>query len=122
MLGGAYAFRHYTGIVRHTKDLDIFVRPTDARAALAALAAAGFRTEMMFSHWLGKAFHGTDFVDIIFSSGNGLCAVDDAWFDHAIDAEVLGMRGGLIPAEEMIWQKAYIMERELLTSGPTRTI
>jgi hypothetical protein len=112
LLGGAYAFSHYTGIIRHTKDLDIFVRPVDIRAALAVLASAGFRTEMMFTHWLGKAFHGEDFVDIIFSSGNGVCPVDEAWFDHAVDAEVLGMQARLVPAEEMIWQKAYIMERE----------
>ncbi len=30
LLGGAYALAHYTGIVRHTKDLDLFVRPADA--------------------------------------------------------------------------------------------
>src|SRR5262249_49177341 len=27
LVGGAYAFARYTGIERHTKDLDIFVRP-----------------------------------------------------------------------------------------------
>ena len=32
LLGGAYALAHYTGIVRHTKDLDLFVRPADAPA------------------------------------------------------------------------------------------
>jgi hypothetical protein len=112
LLGGAYAFYHYTGIMRHTKDLDIFVRPNDAQASLTALRTAGYRTEMMFSHWLGKAFHGGDFVDIIFNSGNGLCVVDEAWFEHAMAAEVLGMQSLLTPVEEMIWQKAYIMERE----------
>src|SRR5205807_7701504 len=112
LLGGAYAFGHYTGIPRHTKDLDLFLRRADVRAALAAFTAAGYRTELLFAHWLGKAFHGNDFVDIIFSSGNGMCPVDDAWFDHAIEAEVLGAKVRLVPAEEMVWQKAYIMERE----------
>jgi hypothetical protein len=112
LVGGAYAFSYYTGIIRHTKDLDLFVRPGDAQAVLGVLARAGHRTEMCFSHWLGKVFEGTDFVDIIFSSGNGLCRVDDGWFQHAIEAEVLGARQRLAPAEEMIWQKAYIMERE----------
>ena len=112
LLGGAYAFAYYTGIVRHTKDLDLFVRPRDAEAILNVLASAGYRTEIMFSHWLGKAFHGDDFVDVIFNSGNGLCPVDDLWFDHAVEARVLGMVGKLIPAEEMIWQKSFIMERE----------
>ena len=66
LLGGAYAFAHYTGIVRHTKDLDLFVRREDAVRALDMLAHAGYRTEMTFAHWLGKAFSGDDFVDVIF--------------------------------------------------------
>lgn len=110
LLGGAYAFAHYTGIVRHTKDLDLFVKPEDASRALAVLSAAGYRTEMTFSHWLGKAFAGSDFVDVIFSSGNGFCAVDEDWFAHAVPMEAGGAL--LCPVEELIWQKAYIMERE----------
>ena len=38
LIGGAYAFARYTGIERHTKDLDVFVRPPGARAVLRALA------------------------------------------------------------------------------------
>jgi hypothetical protein len=112
LVGGAYAFACHTGIVRHTKDLDLFVRPQDAPATLAALGAAGYRTELTFAHWLGKAFQGDHFVDVIFSSGNGLCPVDDDWFAHAAAREVLGTEVRVVPAEEMIWQKSYIMERE----------
>ncbi|HWG47804.1 MAG TPA: hypothetical protein VN688_33885 [Gemmataceae bacterium] len=111
LLGGAYALSHYTGIARHTKDLDLFVRPDDAPRALNALAHAGYRTELTFSHWLGKAFSGDDFVDVIFSSGNGLCTVDDDWFRHAVAMESAGA-ALLCPVEEIIWQKAFIMERE----------
>jgi hypothetical protein len=110
LLGGAYALCHYTGIARHTKDLDLFVKPADAPRALETLRRAGYRTEMTFSHWLGKAFCGDDFIDVIFSSGNGLCPVDDEWFAHAVPLERSG--AWLCPAEELIWQKAFIMERE----------
>jgi hypothetical protein len=112
LVGGAYASAYYTGVVRHTKDLDLFVRPEHAHPTLAALGAAGYRTELTFPHWLGKAFQGDGFVDVIFSSGNGACAVDDGWFAHAVEGQVLGTPERLIPVEEMIWQKAYIMERE----------
>jgi hypothetical protein len=112
LLGGAYAFGTYTGIVRHTKDLDVFVRPDGASRVLEAFARAGYRTETTFPHWLGKAFNGDDFVDVIYNSGNGRCPVDDEWFGHARKAEVLGVAVSVIPAEEMIWQKSYIMERE----------
>jgi len=112
LVGGAYAFAYYTGIVRHTKDFDFFTRPDDAPRILDVLRAAGYHTEVTFPHWLGKAFHEDNFVDVIYSSGNGMCPVDDAWFDNAVSGEVLGVPVRLCPAEEMIWQKAYIMERE----------
>ena len=112
LVGGAYALARYTGVVRHTKDLDLFVRPSDAGRALEALAAAGWRTEITFTHWLGKAFGGEDFIDVIYSSGNGLCPVDDAWFTHAVESEVLGGTARLCPPEEIIWQKAFIQERQ----------
>jgi Uncharacterised nucleotidyltransferase len=112
LVGGAYAFERYTGIARHTKDLDIFVRPRDCARALRALAATGCRTEVTFPHWLGKAYCNDDFVDVIFSSGNGIARVDEAWFEHAVPDEVLGIPTRLVPAEEMIWSKAFIMERE----------
>jgi hypothetical protein len=112
LVGGAYALAQYTGIVRHTKDFDVFVRPDDAQAALDALAAAGYRTEMTFAHWLGKAFFGQDFVDLIWSTGNSVAKVDDEWFTHATPAPFLGEKVLLCPPEEMIWSKAFLFERE----------
>ena len=112
LVGGAYAFAEYTGIIRHTKDLDVFVHRRDIHRALAAFADAGYHTNLVFEHWLGKAYHDGDFIDIIFSSGNAACPIDASWFEHAPPAEVLGKLVRLVPAEEMIWQKAYIMERE----------
>jgi hypothetical protein len=112
LVGGAYAFERYTGIARHTKDLDVFVREADVQRALAALEADGCSGEITFPHWLAKARCGENFVDIIYSSGNGVAPVDDAWFAHAIPETVLGIPAWIVPAEEMIWQKALIMERE----------
>jgi hypothetical protein len=112
LVGGAYALERYTGIARHTKDFDVFVRPSDCDRSLAVLAEHGCQTDVTFSHWLAKAFRGDDFVDIIFSSGNGIATVDDRWFEHAVLAEVLGVPVRLCPVEEMIWSKSFIMERE----------
>jgi hypothetical protein len=112
LVGGAYALAVWTGIVRHTKDFDLFVRPRDCTPALEALAQAGYRTEFTFTHWLGKAFRGEDYIDVIFSSGNGIARVDDEWFAHARAAEVLGLPVHLCPLEETIWSKGFVMERE----------
>jgi hypothetical protein len=112
LVGGAYAFERYTGIARHTKDFDIFVRPADLDRTLQAFDGAGYHTELTFPHWLGKAFCGGDFVDVIFSSGNGIATVDEEWFEHAVESKVFGRRLLLSPPEEMIWSKAFIQERE----------
>src|SRR5262249_15911864 len=63
-------------------------------------------------HWLGKAHNGEDFVDFIFSSGNGVAKVDDGWFDHAQPGSLLGEPVRLSPVEEIIWSKSYVCERE----------
>lgn len=115
LVGGAYAFARYTGIERHTKDFDVFIKPADLDRALHALAHAGYRTEVWSKVWLAKAFEGSSpdtFVDLIFSSGNGLATVDDDWFAHAVPDTVLGMEVKLVPAEDMIWSKAFVQERE----------
>jgi hypothetical protein len=117
LVGGAYAFERYTGIARHTKDFDVFVHPRDVDRVLATLAAAGCETELPFPHWLGKARCGDDFVDVIFSSGNGMAVVDDEWFKHSVPEEIFGRAVRLIPVEEMIWSKAFIMERERFDGG-----
>ena len=94
LIGGAYAFARYTGIERHTKDLDVFVREEHFQPTLDALEKAGYTTETAFPHWLGKAHHGEFFVDVIFGSGNGIARVDDEWFTHAAtDHVVLTIHG-----------------------------
>lgn len=112
LVGGSHAFLQYTGIVRNTKDFDLFIRREDLDRALDALRDSGYRTEITFPHWLAKAHQSGDHVDLVFSSGNGLCRVDDDWFEHAMEAEVLGMPVKIVPIEEFLWQKSFVMERE----------
>src|SRR5919205_262288 len=112
LVGGSHAILHYTGIIRETKDFDLFVRRADLDKALESLALAGYWTQVTFPHWLAKAKQGGDHVDLVFSSGNGICRVDDAWFEHAVEAEVLGMPVKIAPVEELLWQKSFVMERE----------
>ena len=38
--------------------------------------------------------------------------VDDIWFSTAPAAEIFGVAAKVAPAEELIWQKAFVMERE----------
>ena len=112
LVGGAYALRHYTGVDRSTRDFDVFVAPADCPRVLECFARAGYETELTYPFWLGKCRRGDHYVDIIFSSGNGVATVDPEWFDRGVAAVVLGRQVCLIPPEEMIWSKAFVMERE----------
>jgi hypothetical protein len=112
LVGGGYAMAHYSGIARNTKDLDLFIRPRDRDRTLTTLTAAGYRTEFFYPFWISKALCDGAFIDILYNSGNGLCPVDDEWFTHAIDSEVLGYRTRLAPAEEQLWSKAFVQDRD----------
>ncbi|HZR05742.1 MAG TPA: nucleotidyltransferase [Candidatus Udaeobacter sp.] len=112
LIGGAYVVEVYAGVSRQTKDFDLYLRPQHVGSALNALKRAGYKVERTFPHWLAKAKRGRDCVDLIFRAGNGLCELDDSWFERANNSEFLGMQVKLCAPEEMIWMKAYIMERE----------
>ncbi len=111
LVGGGYALGAHAGIQRQTKDLDLFVLRGDYARTMDTLAAAGYQTEQTF-HFLGKALHNSAFVDILFNSGNGLCPVDEEWFVHAVEGQVLGRAVRLCPVEEMIWSKSFVQERD----------
>jgi hypothetical protein len=112
LVGGAFALGHFTLIDRPTKDLDLFLRRAHVDPALDLFRSIGYRATVPFPHWLAKAARGEEYVDLIFSSGNGIAVVDDDWFTHAAPASVLGVPVRLCPPEEMIWSKAFVQERE----------
>jgi hypothetical protein len=112
LVGGGYALRRHTPFDRPVNDLDLFLLPAAAEPVLRFFADLGYRTELTFPHWLGKIYKGKAYVDIIFSSGNSVSIVDDLWFRYAVEDEVLGETVRLCPPEEMIWSKAFIMDRD----------
>lgn len=112
LVGGAFAFGRYTGIHRDTKDLDLFVRRNDALRLMSVFSEKGDEPELTHPHWLGKVRSGDHFIDVIFGAGNGIAEVDEEWFQYAVTEELWGIPVKLIPAEEMIWSKSFIMERE----------
>jgi hypothetical protein len=112
MLGGAFATFHYTGIYRDTKDLDVFCKPSDHIKLLKLFAGKGYQTELTDERWLCKVFSGDFFIDIIFSSVNNICRVDDTWLEKASAGQLHGMNVNFLPAEELFWCKIYVQNRE----------
>jgi hypothetical protein len=71
-------------------DVDFFLRPDDADAALEAFVDAGLKTEKPPERWLYKAYDedGT-LIDLIFRPSGG--PVTDDYFTHAQELEVMGV-------------------------------
>lgn len=117
LVGGAYALAHHTHVPYETKDFDIFLRRADLDEACRVLEEAGYRAGVVYSHFLGKVEDGSRFVDLIFGSGNGIVPVDDRWFERASAGTTLGLPVQFCSAEDILWSKAFIMERERFDGG-----
>jgi hypothetical protein len=111
VVAGAYAIYEHTGIYRETKDLDIFVEPTQMVNTMRALKAAGMKARLEQPHWLAKATCGELFIDLIFGMGNGLAMIDGDWYQHSRPAILAATPVRVAPAEELLWHRLFISER-----------
>lgn len=112
MLGGALALNAYTGIWRDTKDLDVFVPGKTVPWVLEVLEEADFETEITDPVWLAKARRGELFADVIHASHNGTGPVDESWFENAMEIPILDRRALVIPAEELILSKIFVVAKD----------
>jgi hypothetical protein len=112
LLGGAMALNAYTGIWRDTKDLDVFVPEKTVARVLGTLEDAGFETEVTDPLWLAKGWRGDLFADVIHATHNGTGSVDETWFENAKEISVLDRRVFVIPAEEMILSKIFVVAKD----------
>ncbi|HEX4925211.1 MAG TPA: nucleotidyltransferase [Bdellovibrionales bacterium] len=81
------------GRPRATHDIDMFVRPEDAEAAVEALAKNGFRTQKTDYSWLFKGWKEEILVDIIFKSSG------DIYYDDEMQARtrLVNFHGRKVP-------------------------
>jgi hypothetical protein len=112
LIGGAYALWKYTGVRRPTKDLDLFLRARHLSPALKVMLEAGCRTEITARHWIGKAFHRDSLVDFILGMANGVGQVDDTWFERPVITRMFGVSVPILRPEDLVWAKAFVMERD----------
>ncbi len=112
MLGGAFSMFHYTGIYRDTKDLDVFCKSVDYPRILKFFADKGFETDLYDVRWLAKIYKGEYFIDLIFDTVNNICRVDDSWLENATPSVFVGEDVLMLPAEELVFCKLYVLNRE----------
>jgi predicted nucleotidyltransferase len=88
-----------------TLDVDMFVRPDQAEAALHALEEQGFDSQHTAPHWLFKAYRDRVVIDVIFCS-SGDIYLDDDMLARSREVEIEGVRVRLIAPEDLIVLKA----------------
>jgi len=116
LLGGGFALATYTGRWRNTKDIDFYIMEKDRDAAIAALTQAGF--EDLFPQlpydrkWIYRSTKSGVIVDIIWAMANQRAQVDEIWFENAVTASVRNERLQVVPLEEFLWCKVYILQRD----------
>jgi hypothetical protein len=95
------------GRPRWTHDVDLLVRPGDARAVLRAFAAAGFDTEETDQAWLYKATRDGVLVDVIFESTGGI-VLDEEMLARVRPARFDGLVLSVLAPEDLLVIKAIV--------------
>jgi predicted nucleotidyltransferase len=95
------------GRPRWTHDVDLLVRPGDARAMLRAFAAAGFATEETDQAWLYKATRDGVLVDVIFESTGGI-VLDEEMLARVRPARFDGLVLSVLAPEDLLVIKAIV--------------
>jgi hypothetical protein len=115
-LGGAFALATYTGRWRNTKDLDFFILPQDRQAMVEVLTRCGlgdYYDQLPYDRgWIYRASNGEVIVDAIWAMANRCASVDEGWLLRGPEVKVRGEVLPIVPAEEMIWAKLYVLQRE----------
>ena len=99
-----------------TNDLDLVVVPRDADAALAALEAAGMRTERPPEGWLYKAWDGAVLIDVIFELISG--PVTDRMLEEADELNVAAVPMRVLTLEEVLTARLLALDEHHLDLGP----
>jgi Uncharacterised nucleotidyltransferase len=114
-LGGAFAVAALTGFWRDTKDLDIYVLPEYRDRLIEVLSNLGFSdyydTKPYDRWWIYRAVRGEIIVDVIWAMANHRAQIDELWMSGP-EIEIRGRRLRVLPAEAVLWDKLYIMQRE----------
>jgi hypothetical protein len=111
VISGLYALYEYTGIYRKTKDLDVFVEPSNVVAAAKVLRAHGFKTYLEQSHWIAKAMFGDVQTDLIYGMGNGMAFIDALWYERSRPSILAATPVRMAPPEDLIWHRLFVSER-----------
>lgn len=115
-LGGGLAVGVYTGRLRNTKDLDIYVLPEDRDRVVGIMMDCGledyFEKKPYDRGWIYRGNSGDVIVDAIFAMANRRAVVDAGWLERGPMIPMFDREIRVIPPEELIWSKLYVVQRD----------
>jgi hypothetical protein len=116
MVGGGFSLAFYTDRWRNTKDIDFYVLPAERQKMIDALARAGFvdyyDQKPYDRGWIFRSVQNGVIVDVIWSMANRRAEVDQVWFDRAPVVNLREESFKILPAEELLWCKLYVLQRD----------
>jgi hypothetical protein len=114
-LGGGLAFSYYSGMWRNTKDMDLYMLPSDVQRGMAILTACGFEdyhSRVGYDRsWIYRGYRDGVIVDLISSMANHRAEVDRKWLAGPT-VQIGGLQLRVIPVEELIFAKLYVCQRD----------
>ena len=116
MLGGSVACWARGG-PRSQNDVDLVVPADEAEDALAALEAAGMRTERPPEEWLYKAYDDEVMIDVIFEP-TGLPRITRELIESAEVMSVLAVRMPVMSIEDVLASKLLSLSEQRLDYAP----
>jgi hypothetical protein len=115
-IGGGLAYSLYARRWRNTKDIDLFVLPKNRAAMIGVFTLAGF-SDYYDQHpydreWIYRGYRDGVIVDVIWQMANYRTPVGESWLTRGPEVEVHGLGVRLLPPEELLWTKLYVLQRE----------
>lgn len=116
LVGGAFGLAAYIGRCRNTKDMDLFVLPSDKDRVVDALTKIGFDdyyTKLPYDRgWIYRATRDEVIVDTIWQTPNRRSVVDELWFERARLVSLKDEALKVLPPEELLNIKLYVFQRD----------
>jgi predicted nucleotidyltransferase len=95
-----------------THDLDVIVKPEDAKRAQEALVAAGMRAEDPPESWLLKVWDGDVLIDLIFEPAG--MTIDDDLIERAELVNAAAMDFRVMAVEDVLYTKLNALNEHYL--------
>jgi hypothetical protein len=114
-LGGALAWATYCGHYRNTKDIDLYV-PVESKQdfidAVSKIGATDYYPQLAYDRgWIYRSTRDGCIADLIWAMANYVHPLDQDYFNGTTTLLLRGNSYQVLPAEELIQNKLYIMNR-----------